>query len=254
MTIFVDVVGDGPALTLLHGWGLNGGVWDGVRDALAQRFTLHIIDLPGHGFSEAQSISTMDALVDSVAAVMPAKSHLLGWSLGGQLALEYARRHAQRVDALMLVATTPCFLQRHDWPHAVTADVLTDFGTRLSDNPALTIKRFLALQVLNQPQLRTTLAALQTAVSARGMPTQTALSQALALLATNDLRSHLPHIPHNTLVLQGSHDALTPAAAGQWLAAQLPRARHQLFQSAAHAPFLSHRDEFLAAVNGFLSS
>ncbi len=252
MTIFVDVVGVGPKLTLLHGWGLNGGVWDGVRERLAQRYTLHIIDLPGHGFSEAQSITTMNALVDSVAAVMPAHGHLLGWSLGGQVALELARRHADKVGGLILVATTPCFLQRDDWPHAVTAEVLTDFGVALNDNAALTIKRFLALQVLNQPQLRDTLATLQTVVAARGVPSQAALTAALTALATNDLRAQLQQIPHPTLVLQGSLDALTPAAAGQWLAAHLPRARYQLFASAAHAPFLSHRDDFLAAVNGFL--
>ena len=45
MTVFVDVVGRGPNLTLLHGWGLNGAVWNGLRDPLARDFTLHIIDL-----------------------------------------------------------------------------------------------------------------------------------------------------------------------------------------------------------------
>jgi pimeloyl-[acyl-carrier protein] methyl ester esterase len=251
-TIYGEVIGQGPNLTLLHGWGLNGGVWDSVRAALAERYTLHIIDLPGHGFSKAAAISTLDTLADQIATVMPAHSHLLGWSLGGQIALAIARRHAARVNALVLIATTPCFLTRRDWPHAVTADVLADFGARLTTNTALTIKRFLALQVLNQPQLRDTLAALQTAVSARGIPSQTALTAALAILTSNDLRMQLTHIQHPTLVLQGSHDALTPEAAGRWLAAQLPRGQYALFKSAAHAPFLSHRDEFLATVNGFL--
>ncbi|PIQ13165.1 MAG: pimeloyl-[acyl-carrier protein] methyl ester esterase, partial [Hydrogenophilales bacterium CG18_big_fil_WC_8_21_14_2_50_58_12] len=47
MSMHIEIVGSGPYLALLHGWGMHGGVWDGVRDALAQRFRLHIVDLPG---------------------------------------------------------------------------------------------------------------------------------------------------------------------------------------------------------------
>ena len=110
MTVFVDVVGRGPNLTMLHGWGFNGVVWRGMRDALAERYTLHIVDLPGHGHSQGAPVSTLSAMADAVANAMPKRSHLLGWSLGGQVALELARRHGGRVDKLLLVATTPCLV------------------------------------------------------------------------------------------------------------------------------------------------
>ena len=145
MSVFVEVVGDGPKLTLLHGWGLNGAVWNGVRDALAQRYTLHIVDLPGHGLSSGATVATITEMADAVAAAMPPHSHLLGWSMGGLVAQDLARRHAERIDRLVLVATTPSFLQRDGWPHAVQPAVLADFGRRLSGNYAATIKSFLAL-------------------------------------------------------------------------------------------------------------
>ena len=254
MTVFVDVIGRGPNLTMLHGWGFNGVVWSGVRDALAERCTLHIVDFPGHGYSQGAPISTLSAMADAVANAMPKRTHLLGWSLGGQVALELARRHADRVDKLLLVATTPCFLQRENWPHAVSPAVLADFGARLAADASATIRRFLALQVLRLPNVHAAMTALEDAVMARGTVNPLALAASLKILATTDLRAHLRHINHATLVLQGDHDALTPEPAGRWLASELPNARYVMMAHAAHAPFLSHRDAFLNDVNNFLAA
>lgn len=253
MTLAVDVIGRGPNLTMLHGWGLNGAVWSGVRDALAERYTLHIIDLPGHGQSQATGITTLTAMVDAVARAMPKYTHVLGWSLGGQVALEVARCHADRVNRLVLVATTPCFLQRDNWPHAVLPAVLADFGARLSNNYAATIRSFLALQVLNQPNMRDIMTKLQQAVTARGDVDPGALAAGLAILESTDLCARLQKILQPSMVLQGDHDALTPEPAGRWLANHLPQARYVMMAHAAHAPFLSHKEAFLFNLNSFLA-
>ena len=254
MTLAIEVIGRGPHLTMLHGWGMNGAVFNSVRDTLAKRYTLHIVDLPGHGRSQATGITTLATMVDAVASALPEKSHVLGWSLGGQVAIELARRYAQRVDKLILVATTPCFLQRENWPHAVSPAVLADFGARLSNNYAATIKSFLALQVLNQPNMRDTMAKLQQAITARGGVDPAALNAGLTILETTDLREQLQNISQPTLVLQGDHDALTPEPAGRWLADHLPQARYAMLAHAAHAPFLSHRAAFLNELNIFLDA
>ena len=229
-------------------------MFDGVRDALAERYTLHIVDLPGHGRSQAARITTLAAMADAVARAIPAKSHVLGWSLGGQVALELARHYAQRVNKLVLLATTPCFLQRKNWPHAVLPAVLADFGARLSNNYAATIKSFLALQVLNQPNMRDTMTKLQQTLAARGGVDPAALDAGLTILETTDLRDQLQNISQPTLVLQGDHDALTPEPAGRWLASHLRDARYVMLAHAAHAPFLSHRDAFLNELNIFLAA
>ena len=47
----VESHGSGAPLVLIHGWGMHGGVWDNVVPQLAQHFSVHCVDLPGHGYS-----------------------------------------------------------------------------------------------------------------------------------------------------------------------------------------------------------
>jgi len=245
--------GRGPDLVLLHGWGLNLAVWDSVVDELATRYTLTLIDLPGHGHSSEAKAETIDEAANAVAAVMPKHAAVLGWSLGGQIALQLAIDHANNVAALILVATTPKFVTSDDWPHGVKVEVLNDFRHRLSTNYAATIRNFLALQVLHPNVARPTIAALQKSMLGRGVPTIANLTHGLTMLAASDHRALLHKIVQPTLVIQGDHDALTREAAAAWMAAEIPNATYLKIEHAAHAPFLSHRAPFLNALNHFLN-
>jgi len=253
MTVFVDVCGRGPNLTLLHGWGLNGAVWNGVRDALAERYTLHIIDLPGHGRSQGAAVTTLAAFIDAVAHAMPERTHLMGWSLGGHTALALAARYPTRVDRLVTVCCTPRFIATADWPQGKKAEVLAAFASRLSTSYPATIRNFLALQALNQPEMRDVIKTLYEAVEAHGAPAVDSLAAALEILKVSDIRALIPHIMQPTLVVQGDHDALTSVATAEWLAAALPNSTYCLIEHAAHAPFLSHRAVFLDHLFSFLA-
>ena len=250
--LFVEQIGRGPDLTLLHGWGLNGAVWDGIRDELAQHFTLHLIDLPGHGYSQHVPIDSLAAAADAVATVMPPRGHLLGWSLGGQFALALAHRAPEKINKLILVGTTPRFIATDNWPYGKKAVVLDQFAANLTENYHATIRRFLALQMLNHADQRATITTLQAAVSARGAPNADHLANGLALLRTNDFRDQLLNIQHRTLVIQGDRDALTSERAGHWLATKIPASRYEKIAFATHAPFLSHRDIFMVRLIEFL--
>jgi pimeloyl-[acyl-carrier protein] methyl ester esterase len=253
MTVFVETRGSGPPLALLHGWGLNGAVWQSIADELAAEFTLHIVDLPGHGESNGAVVSTLSAMADAVSLALPRKTNLLGWSLGGQVAIAIAARHPAQVNKLALVATTPKFIASPDWPHGMKPHVLVDFADRLTKNYAATIRNFLALQALHQEHVRPTIIALQKAVLARGAPNIAALDKSLTILAESDLRGMLAAINCKSLVIQGDHDALTPEPAANWLASQLPGTRYRMIAHAAHAPFLSHRHEFMTVLKEFMA-
>ncbi|TAN74732.1 MAG: alpha/beta fold hydrolase, partial [Gallionella sp.] len=86
----------------------------------------------------------------------------------------------------------------------------------------------------------------------RGEPDLAALQGGLEILRDCDLRGVLPEIKQRTLVIGGERDTLTPPQAAQYLAEHLPDAQLAIIKGAAHAPFLSHPEEFIKLVVDFL--
>src|ERR1700730_18867018 len=105
-----EVRGGGRDLVLLHGWGLNLRVWDELAGALAQRFRVIAIDLPGHGKSDWDGRASTPAAqawrVHETLAPLTQRYALLGWSLRGLVALDLDAAHPARVERLALVDTT----------------------------------------------------------------------------------------------------------------------------------------------------
>jgi len=264
MSLHVDRYGSGAPLLLIHGWGMHGGMWGGVAQRLAQHFRVLAVDLPGHGFSVGRDSSRrsgdvgmnhdllMDSLVDQLSAQFGEPLAVCGWSLGGQIALRWVQREPEKIKRLVLVASTPCFVRRPGWECAMAQETLAEFAAALQQDYALTLRRFLALQVRGSDNERELLAALRSALSSRGEPDLGALQAGLEILRACDLRSSLPGIRQPALVVCGERDTLTPPQASHYLAAQLPDARLAEIKGAAHAPFLSHPDEFMKHLMSFL--
>lgn len=250
--LHVERLGRGPDLVLVHGWGLHGGVWKALAARLAPRFRVHLVDLPGHGHSRGH-LAGIDALADAVAEVTPAGACLCGWSLGGLAALRLAARGGARIAALGLVATTPCFARRADWPHAMATQTLAQFADGLRDDPAHTVRRFVNLNALGGPQARERMRDLAALYVERGSPDARTLAAGLALLLDTDLRAEVAAIDVPATVIHGARDVLVPPGAGRWLAQALPRARFVEIDQAAHLPFVSHPDvvaEALESLHG----
>ena len=250
--LHIEASGAGADLVLLHGWGMHGGVWAGVVPALAQRYRVHVVDLPGYGDSTAIAPYTLDTLAQQLADALPSRFHLCGWSLGGQIALTLAATYPSRVQRLVTVGCNPCFVNRADWSLGVAPTVLQLFADGLAHDYAGTLKRFLALQAQGDAAARAVLGQLRALLFARGQPTEAVLKDGLAILLHADLRANLAGITQAALVIHGEHDTLAPLAAGQWLADALPYARLHAVAGASHAPFLSHSADFTAALTDFL--
>lgn len=249
MTLHVKSGGRGPELVLLHGWGLHGGVWAPVREALEDRFHVSAFDLPGHGFSAFTPLRGFDAAVDEVAAQVPEGAIVCGWSLGGMIAQALARRHPVRVRSLALVSTTPCFVEQPGWAHAMQPGTLAGFASGLRTDLEATLKTFVALNSAGGAHRLTAMRALAGDLLSRGAPDPSALDMGLEMLRTTDLRELAAAITQPALVIHGRRDALVPVEAGRWLAANLPRARIVEIEGAAHLPFVTHPREFLAAID-----
>lgn len=251
--LHIETVGHGVDLALLHGWGMHGGIWDGVRDALARKFRLHIVDLPGYGASAQHAPYTLAELARVVAEALPEHAHVCGWSLGGQVAMQLALDFPARVGKLVLLNTTPCFRQRADWPHGMDDTTMQEFARSLEQDYAGTLKRFLSLQARSGDDAREVIAALRAKLFERGAPSLATLRGGLAILHDLDLRGAAAGITQPVLLIHGARDTVTPLGAGAWLAQRLPRAELSVVHGSAHAPFLSHRVETLRAMECFLN-
>jgi pimeloyl-[acyl-carrier protein] methyl ester esterase len=242
MTLFVETSGKGPELVLLHGWGMNGAVWRGLVKDWEARYRMTVIELPGHGASGPLDSADPLAWVEACLAVAPPSAHWLGWSLGGQLAIQSALQAPERVLSLGLVATTPCFVQRDDWPLAMAPSTFDGFAAALQDDPSTTLLRFLALQVRGEPQGRETLRRLRGDLAGRPEASVAGLRQGLVWLRDTDLRPALAGLGVPQYWLFGARDTLVPAAVADAVTQIHPGARTGLIDGAAHAPFLSHPD------------
>jgi pimeloyl-[acyl-carrier protein] methyl ester esterase len=254
--LYVEVNGNGPDLVLLHGWGLNVRVWDGLVEELRDRFRMIAVDLPGHGrspWSPGRNTPAEQAwLLHSALAPISNRYSLLGWSLGGQIALDLAAAMPAQIDKLVLVATTPRFTAAPDWPYGMKADAIAKMATQLRDDYQQTVRDFLDLQVRGSLEGGNVIEQLRNALFVHGQAKPEALEAGLSTLATSDLRPTLPHVRTPTLVIAGQNDRITAPGASRALAEALPDARYVEMRRAAHTPFLSHRKEFAAVLARFL--
>lgn len=254
--LYVEGNGSGPDLVLLHGWGLNVRVWDGLVEALRDRFRLITVDLPGHGrsaWSTGQGTPAEQAWhIHSSLASVSNRYSLLGWSLGAQIALDLAAAMPGQIEKLILVAATPRFAQSEDWTFGMPPPVIQKMATQLRQDYTRTVGDFLELQVRGSADGPNVLAQLRKALLVHGQAKPEALEAGLNILATSDLRPTLPHVKVPALVIAGQHDRITPPAASRTLAQALPDCKFVEMRRAAHAPFLSHLSEFVGLIEPFL--
>jgi pimeloyl-[acyl-carrier protein] methyl ester esterase len=250
--MYIQARGVGPPLVLIHGWGMHGGVFDGLAERLSAHRTLYLVDLPGHGRSrDAATPLTLDGCVDAIAARTP-PAPWLGWSMGGLFALHAASRLPEHATALLMLCALPRFVRAIDWPHGMDAEVFHQFGIDLAQDYRATLGRFLALETLGSEHAGVELRLLRSQLFAHGEPSPQALVAGLRLLECSDLRAALPQLRVPSVWIAGRRDRLSDWRAMQAAASAAPDARFLRIEGAAHAPFLTHADAVDDALLAFL--
>ena len=239
---------DKPELVLLHGWGMDSQVWGGFAEALSSYFTLTLIDLPGLGRSTGfPEPYRADAVVDMLVAQVPKRAVWLGWSMGGQVAIEFAAQHPERVQGLITVASNPCFVQRSDWHCAMSEATHQQFEQSLVSNVNKPLQRFIMLQTQGAEAGRDTLKQLKRILKAQA---HAAPIQSLQLLR-EDARPQLAALTMPVMQLFGDKDLLVPSAAAQ-ACGQLSKGEIKVYEGAGHLPFYSHQAEVVDDVVRFV--
>jgi pimeloyl-[acyl-carrier protein] methyl ester esterase len=250
--MYLAQTGTGQDLVLLHGWGFNGLIWQQMSRSLLDEWQVTAPDLPGHGESgdwPDDKILNMAAIVDQLALCLPDQSSLVGWSWGGQLAWQLARAYPHKVKRLLLVATTPCFLQRPDWPLALEETALDDLSQRLQRDVRRTLKKFLRWQ-LPATEVRERVEPL---LFQKGLPQVKRLQVALNLLKSTDFRVDVSAIHCPVHWVFGAQDVLVPVGVVDWLQQVQPNVVCTVMPEAGHLPFITHEPEFLRLMLHFLS-
>jgi pimeloyl-[acyl-carrier protein] methyl ester esterase len=256
--LHIAVDGDGPPLVLLHGWAMHGGVFARLVARLRERYTVHVVDLPGHGASHGDVTPlAFDAVCDALFARLP-PAPWLGWSLGGMFALHAAACAPERVPALIAVCSSPCFVRGADWRYGVSPEIFRDFARGLSEDYRATLDRFVALEAFGSEHAKDEIRELRAELFARGEPAARVLVDGLRILETTDQRPLLTALRVPSLWIAGRRDRLVDpramrAAADSISQAGRTTANFVQIEYAGHAPFLTHVEEVLAPLYAFLA-
>jgi len=213
-------------------------IWDPLLAHFPGEWEVHNLPLPGYAGSASIDQYELDRLAEALVPQLPERAVLVGWSLGGLVAMLMAHRWPERVHRLVLIGATPCFISRPDWPHAVPPDVFAGFAESLALNYEDTLRRFLALQAQGSASMREVLRELRIRLLSLPRPSDLVLHAGLEILQKADLRKALPSTPMH--IVHGSGDRLAPIEAAQCLAKSADDARLLEIKGAGHAPFLSH--------------
>lgn len=253
MSLHIEVIGRGPPLVLLHGWAMHGGVFLPLAEALRDRHTMYLVDLPGHGHSRDNTVPVeLDACARAVLEAVPL-APWCGWSMGGAIALYAASRWSQRIPALAMLSATPRFVAAPDWPQGMPVATFAAFEAGLAADWQATVERFLALEAFGLADARARVRQLRALALERGAPSPRVLAEGLRLLESTDLRPRLSTLEIPNLWVAGRRDRVVSPLAMQAAAALAPAARFMQIEHAGHAPFLTHPQEVAAALLEFFA-
>ncbi len=252
--IAYEVGGSGPPLVLVHGLGYARWGWEPVAEALAEDFTVVLLDNRGMGASDIpRGPYSARQMAEDVVAVLDAagidRGHLIGTSLGGMIAQEVALRWPERVDRLVLACTTPGGAKAYPLP-SQTLKLLADAPT-LAPEVALRlfVENALAPQtVAARPELVEQIYQRRLAFP----PDPSGWQAQAAAGTTHDAFSRIQEIHAPTLILHGTDDNVVDARNAEILERGIPDARVVMFPGTGHLFFWEEPERFVEVVRAFL--
>lgn len=228
-------------VVLLNGWSMTRAAWGPLISALPADWTLHAIDLQDLG------TGTSAALAAAVAQRAHRTCDVIAWSLGAQLALQWMHDRPDQVGRAALIAATPCFVARADWPAGMDPAAFEAFAAQVRAQPVAALQRFALLQARGDANMHALARALRDALC-DAAAAQAVLQAGLACLRDTDLRAAAGRVQAPVLLAHGAQDAIVPVAAARGLAAMLDGARLEVYGDTGHAPHVSRPAALAAAI------
>ena len=252
--------GAGPPLLLLHGFTGSGALWEAHAAELAAHFHVIAPDLLGHGDTDAPADPARYALARAIAdlaalfdALGIARSAVLGYSLGGRLALAFAVEQPRHVGALVLEGASPGIADADERAARRAAD--DRLAQQLdSDGLAAFVDAWMAQPLFaTQAALPAAMRAAARAARLRNDPA--GLAACLRGLGTGSQPSYwqrLHELAMPVLLLAGEHDPKFQALA-RAMGERIPEATPCVVPGAGHTTHLENPAAFRRLVRAFLA-
>jgi pimeloyl-ACP methyl ester carboxylesterase len=243
----IERTGKPPLVLFVHGYCQSCAYWVPTVDRIAQQGGHGIaVDLPG--FADSANLPgpyTMEAFADGLVGLLDARkidrAVIVGGSMGGVVAQQFALRHPDRVERLLLVATGAYSAD----PKAALAKAESLSGSPW-DEAAV---RPIVQGFFHTPPSTTRISEL---LAIAGMASlQVAIEAARSNAATNTL-ARLSQIKVPTLIIQGRHDRARTVAHGEEMQTAITGARLEVLENSGHTPQLEEPDAFHALALPFL--
>jgi pimeloyl-ACP methyl ester carboxylesterase len=237
-----DDEGLGVPLVFLHGFPLERSVWHKQMEALRSSYRIIAPDLSGLGESEATAGPvSMDTYAADVRAVLTklttAKAVLIGHSMGGYVALAFARRFPQLLRGLVLVSTRagPDSADAAAGRRAMAEKVKAD-GVHVAVEAVA--PKMLAARNLD-PRMAGEVRALMASAKPAGV-----IAALLGMAERPDARPHLAALAMPVLVVTGADDTLIPPAESEAITQAIPGAQLNVIPHAGHLVAFEQPDAF----------
>ncbi|WP_243042016.1 pimeloyl-ACP methyl ester esterase BioH [Dyella sedimenti] len=254
MSLHIEVHGRGEIpVVILHGWAMHGGMMEPLCEALAERCLVHLVDLPGHGYSRDSTLPLEPSACAQAIAERTPPAIWIGWSLGGLVAMTAALEHPHHARGLGVICGTPKFSRDEDWPYGSDPKLVRQLADDLETGYHATLERFIALEAMGSPDPRAELRHLRSLMFTRGEPDLRVLQEGIRILETTDRRADLASLAVPSAWIAGHRDRLVPPPAMAWSAGQA-RGRYVEIAHAGHAPFFGYANDVAAALAPLLDS
>ena len=255
MKLQTEIIGDSHSKTIamIHGWGLCSKIFYPIVEELKNEYRIVLIDMPGYGINHKIPANRCDGIIQSLEETIPRGCALLGWSLGGILALKYSILNPDSIRSLITVSCSPRFTSDPDtrWPGTDKELLLKCTSMLTQDNCKSTIDKFLSLQAMGSSRMRDDIKVIKGLLSQVPEPSYYELQAGLKTLMDEDLRYSIDHIKCPSLHIYGKKDRLSPVTTRNFW--DNKQDSHTIvFNESSHAPFITQTHEFNEQLKLFL--
>ena len=243
-------------VVLLPGWGFDGTVFTNLTAVMAEQYhrKVKVFDLPGYGDRKNIKIKAgLDAMIEPLMTQITTKTVLVGWSMGGMAAIRMAVKLKNRVSAVVLLASTPCFVKKKDWPHGVDKWQISRMSRQLRSvsGTQKVLRDFSRIVAMGDRTPGTTADCLQTLLSTNNTDVYS-MQQGLKILGEDDLREDLEQLTCRIVMLLAENDHLVAATTGAAIKEFCPGLTLDFIRQSGHAPFISELHQTAALLNRYL--